>query len=442
MGVRKINEVRELRLGRSEEKIEYGLRILEDYILKEKYSGYDPFDALCSPLFRLPFLTSNKVLRFGAQQIVKRLPINLRPLAGIAKGYNPVTLGLCLQGMSYWRNPEKDKSFKDICFLVDDLNKISSKGFSGYCWGYDFDWEARYAKIPAFTPTVVATGIGGNGLFEGVTSLELKVKSLEQKDEEIRTKDIHDFHELEQKELSGEEKKEFSLNELIELRCKIERMILGAAEFVRKDLRRSFNGEDFCFSYSPMDEQKVLNASMKGVRILMQAYAINKDNDLVEEAERAVRFVGKNQRDDGSWAYAVGDSRKWSDSFHTGYILDSLKDFIEISGKNDYSLNLDNGFNFFRNNFIGEDGFPRYYNDSKYPADCTSGGQIILTLLKFNCIQEAIRVAEWMVDNMQDKSGYFYYQQHRYYTNKISYMRWSNAWMYVSLCKLLREAGR
>ena len=82
------------------EIIEESLQRLVNYIESQNYRGYDPYDALKSPLFRLPILKSNKLIRFGAQQLVKRSPLNLRPLLGIPKGYNPVTLGLCIQGYS------------------------------------------------------------------------------------------------------------------------------------------------------------------------------------------------------------------------------------------------------------------------------------------------------------------------------------------------------
>ena len=83
------------------EFIEESLRKLINYIESQNYRGYDPYDALKSPLFKLPVLRSNKLIRFGSQQLVKRSPVNLRPLLGIPKGYNPVTLGLCIQGYSY-----------------------------------------------------------------------------------------------------------------------------------------------------------------------------------------------------------------------------------------------------------------------------------------------------------------------------------------------------
>jgi hypothetical protein len=39
---------------------------LEAYLEAERFRGYDPYDALSSPLFRLPVLRSSKWLRIGS----------------------------------------------------------------------------------------------------------------------------------------------------------------------------------------------------------------------------------------------------------------------------------------------------------------------------------------------------------------------------------------
>ena len=54
----------------------------------------------------------------------------------------------------------------------------------------------------------------------------------------------------------------------------------------------------------------------------------------------------------------------------------------------------------------------------------------------------ARRVFNWAVENMWDKRGYFYYQITPYYKNKITYMRWSQAWMLLALSTLLETGNR
>lgn len=136
--------------------IEKSVKKLQKYIELNECKGYDPYDALNSPIFNLPAFENNKPIRFGAQQFVKRFPINIRPLLLVPKGLNPVSLGLCIQAYAYLSQAfpeEKDFYVNRINLLVVKLRKLIPKGFSGACWGYDFDWEARYAKIPAYQPT-------------------------------------------------------------------------------------------------------------------------------------------------------------------------------------------------------------------------------------------------------------------------------------------------
>jgi len=42
--------------------------------------------------------------------------------------------------------------------------------------------------------------------------------------------------------------------------------------------------------------------------------------------------------------------------------------------------------------------------------------------------------------NMWDDRGYFYYQVHPAYRNRISFMRWSQAWMLLALSAILSRA--
>jgi len=370
---------------------------LQEYIISEEYRGYDPFDGLMSPILRLPILRSNKPIRLVAQQVLKRVPVNIRQLIGIGKGLNPVTLGLSIQAFTYLAQVfEEKKGFylTEIKKCLEYLKELRSPGYSNVCWGYDFDWEARYIKIPAFTPTVVATGIIANALYEYYLSF---------RDEEAKG------------------------------------LILSAANFVEHDLNRTPEGDKFCFSYSPKDNQMVYNATMKGARILSHAYAISGERKYIETAKRTVEFVVSYQNEDGSWYYSFQDARRWIDNFHTAYVLDCMKDYCGITDDDVVRASLARGLKFYEERFFMDNGIPKYYHDRTYPVDTTAAAQSLLTLCRFGRIDVARKIAEWMIINMQDTSGYFYYQKTSSYTNRISYMRWSNAWMFVGLTYLLTK---
>src|SRR5207237_3048854 len=63
----------------------------EGAMLRDSLKGCDPYDALNSPIFKLPPLRRARLLRRVAQQALRRLPVNPRPALGIRKHLNPVT---------------------------------------------------------------------------------------------------------------------------------------------------------------------------------------------------------------------------------------------------------------------------------------------------------------------------------------------------------------
>lgn len=377
------------------DKIGSSLLKLLIYIESESYKGYDPYDVLTSPLFKLPIFNNNKTLRFGFQQLIKRSPLNLRPALLVPKGYNPVTLGLCLQAYTYLIDifPSRKEEFElKIEFLLKELKEMVSGKFSGACWGYDFPWQARYVEIQAFQPTVVATGIITNALY-------IFYK---------RTGNIEAFD-----------------------LCK------SAADFILHDLYRTNDGDSFCFSYSPFDKQQVYNASAKGIRLLSQVYNETGNQSLKDSAGRAAEYIIKRQQSDGSWFYS--ESGKWVDNYHTGYVLDCLEEYGKWTGDKSIEPILAKGFEFYKNNFFSPEGIPMKKLGKIYPVDCTSAGQSLLTLGRFNSFKTAIKVSEWMINNMQSTQGFFYYQKGSCFTSKLSFMRWSNAWMLVALSYLLNQ---
>ena len=58
-----------------QKQIKNSVQNLENYITENHFLGYDPYDFLKSFIFRLPFLKSNKIIRFIFQQFGKRFPL-------------------------------------------------------------------------------------------------------------------------------------------------------------------------------------------------------------------------------------------------------------------------------------------------------------------------------------------------------------------------------
>lgn len=376
-----------------DEKILQSITLLRTFIEKENYKGFDPYDGLTSPLFKLPVLNSNHKLRFLSQQFLKRFPINLRPILGIKKRVNPVSLGLSIQSYVQLSTPSNAKlNQQKIEALIQELKKLIPSGYHGACWGYDFPWEARYASIPAYQPTLVATGIISNALY------------------------------LAWKKLGITEAKE---------------LVTRCCEFTQSHIHRSTEPDgSFCFSYSPFDTEKVFNASMKGARLMAQGYEITGNQEWKTMAQYAVAYVMKFQRHEGAWIYSQRKSGAWIDNYHTGYILDCLDEFQNCTDDSTWSAQLNKGISYYISTFILENGQAKFYDKNAWPADCTAAGQTLLTLSRFGYRDLAKKVALWNIENMQDQKGYFYFRKYRHFKNTSNFMRWSNAWMFAGLTSL------
>lgn len=388
---------------------------LKKYCEGEHFKGWDPYDGLNSRLFQaLPFCKKSALCRLLIIQGFKRLPFNLRKLALVPKEYNAKGIGLFLSGYCNLYNTVLRFSYlekeigslplikKQIIELADLLISMQSMGgYSGACWGYNFDWQARRLFLfPKFTPTVVATNFCATALMEVY---------------EI-TKD--------QRYLD---------------------IALSAAQFIVKDLHRAPYKGGFLFSYSPLQgNDTVFNASLLGARLLSFCYHYTGNEEYKKLAELSVKGCCAGQKENGAWVYGMLPIQSWVDSFHTGYNLDALIAYEEMTGDTKYHKYIEKGFDYYIKNFFEQDGTPKYYDNKRYPIDIHCPGQLFITLHRLHKFSEqkdlVKKVYEWTIKNMQDEKGYFYYQLKPGISSKISYMRWSNAFMFQALsCCLLNK---
>lgn len=380
---------------------------LRDYCELENFKGWDPYDGLNSRIFQaFPFLKKSAICRLIVIQGFKRCPLNLRKLALVPKEYNAKGIGLFLQGycnlykavIAYPKLASQLGTIEQLEARIHELAELlislQSKGYSGACWGYNFDWQARRLFLfPKYTPTVVATNFCATALI--------------------------DAYEV--------TKNQKYLN-----------VALSAAEFVMKDLHRAECNGGFLFSYSPLPgNDTVYNASLLGSKLLAYCYHYTGNKEYYEAARKSVIACCKGQAENGSWVYGLLPVQSWIDSFHTGYNLDGLIAYEKMTGDTSFHENIEKGFDFYIKNFFEEDGCPKYYHNEKYPIDIHCPGQLFVTLHRLGKDTEyctlADKVLRWTIKNMQDKKGYFYYQLKKGWSSKISYMRWSNAFMFNAL---------
>lgn len=363
------------------------------------FAGHDPFDALNSRLFQRTPLARSRNARFVWTQLVKRSP-DLRSLSAIPAERNAKGIALfALAQLSNHRRMKSAVSEAQTRNLLADLLSMKLEGYSGACWGYNFDWQSRNFFAPRGTPTIVPTAFAARALIEAA--------------------------------------REFRDDDYLSTARSV-------CDFIVYDLPPSaLLDNEICFSYSPQSDTRIFNASLLGAEVLAGVGSLTGEGDLLEFAEKAARYVVRHQCDDGSWTYGTAPNQDWVDNFHTAFVLFSLKRIIEACTLGpEFQLALERGYQYWKNSFFLADGWPKYYHDDPYPADAHAGASAIVTFLELsdldpNSLKLAEDVARWSIRNLRDEQGFFYYQKRRFYTVRKPYMRWSQAWMLYALARLL-----
>jgi hypothetical protein len=161
---------------------------------------------------------------------------------------------------------------------------------------------------------------------------------------------------------------------------------------------------------------------------------------------KVARYSAAQQNDDGSWNYGESRSQRWVDNFHTGFNLSALLTIARALETTDFDPHMRRGFEFYRAHFFRGDGAVGYYHNRFYPIDTHCVAQSIITLLEFKNLDSgnlalAYKVFQWAHDHMWDDKGFFYFRVLRSCTNRISYLRWTQAWMLLALTMLRCESN-
>lgn len=373
---------------------------LSEWLEKNDYRGYDPFDGLNAKL-RRPLTFNSKLLRTVLQQGVRRFPINTRPLLGIQKSHSTKGMGFLARGFMRLHSATGDTVWRDKAeFALKWLIDNQSPGYSGACWGNHFDYQSRSVYVTRNAPSVVWTSLIGHAFIEAYEHLRVE---------------------------------------------RFLQVAASACEHIQRDLGASRQGDDVCINYFPTSHHQVHNANTLGASILARTYSYTgREADRVL-AEKALAYTAKHQRPDSSWYYGEAGNLRWVDNFHTAYVLDSFKYYSDATGDSRFDKILMNGYEYWKTTFFLPDGTPRYYNCKTLPIDIQCSAQAIDTLVFFrdrdsDSVTLATKIAEWTISRMQDPSGYFYYRRYApWLVNKTATLHWGQATMLCALAGLCRS---
>ncbi|WEU39794.1 MAG: hypothetical protein OdinLCB4_004790 [Candidatus Odinarchaeum yellowstonii] len=374
------------------------VKLLDKWIVKNNWIGYDPYDVKGSELYL--FLSRNKLAEKIINGLTRFTPILIRRLLGVRKEANAKAMSLFARGyiQLYYKSREPNYLRKTF-YCLKWLEENYCKGYQNFCWGYPFNWKTRIL-IPKYTPNIVVTSTAGNAFIEAY-------------------------------ELTKEEK--------------YLRIAESVCRFFLNNLRiDNIDDERICFSYTPIDKFHVHNANLMAAALLLRVFSHTENTDFKKYAIKALNYSISDQNKDGSWDY-FGPPDKLAnhiDNYHTGFILESLLTAKKILKKEfNYDYNLNKGVEFYIKKLFLKNIIPKFTNKKIFPIDIHSCAQAIITFSELSKIkseykENAEKIADWTIRNMFNKKGYFYYRIYENFIDKTPYMRWGQAWMLRALSYL------
>ena len=359
------------------------------YWSKQDFKGWDPYDMLNSKLIKACVPNKSHFLLWVFIQLGKVLPFNLRRILFVPKTHNAKCIALFISGIcNYWYLCKDDRpelrNYLDRLVLILEELKDPSKN----AWGYGFLWVARGGlRFPAGAPNVVVS-------YYVYSALE-KLSNLENYNPPIKID------------------KWLYPKDLIHV------------------LRRTTFNEGLLFSYSGYEgNEGVFNAS------LFASFIFAKSNVKLNETEKqyicqSIRTIEDNIQIDGSIVYGQKSFQNWIDNHHTLYIIEAG---LRINKETEFNFNeekLEMLIKYYRKHFLKNEKFPLFLN-KKYVMDFHCLGQLLRMseygIYEFSEIEVVVK--KWVKYFNKSK---FPYRIYKFGTNRINYVRWTQAFMFYGL---------
>lgn len=383
---------------------------LDRWIESNGWAGYDPYDIKEIGIIKKITNLGNKnslmeIVREVIFEIFYTFPITSRQVFNIKPRVNAKAMALFSKGyLDLYLSTGEEKYLKKSNFCIKWLENNCSKTNAGIGWGYPFDWQTE-VLIPKFTPNGIVTTAAGDAFWSWYQFTNDK-KYLE------ICKDI--------------------------------------CEFLATLPIDNIYDEQICFAYTPLSHNHVHNLNLFVAEYLIKIGKEVENNEWINLGLKAVYYTIENQHKDGYFDYngPPGKLKNFSDNYHTGFVMRMLHSIWKLTEREDVFRSLKKCYIHYINNFFEDNKIPKLLPNSKYRIDIHSCAEAINCLsMLAETFQAGIKIAEnvanWTIDNLQDKDGYFYYGflKSRFirvpFLSKVAYLRWGQSWMLRGLSNLL-----
>jgi hypothetical protein len=386
------------------------LHTLDKWIGENGYAGYDPYD-IKGNHYILSLTEKGNVgfpftmLRELVFELFYTFPLLSRRILKINPVMNAKAMGLFASSYADLYALQKEETYNlKASFCLNWLKENKSETSHGTGWGYPFDWQSRQF-IPAGTPNGIVSTAAADAFWK-------HYRIFNDQEALVYCARICDF-----------------LSTL-------------PVDQVAHD--------QICFSYTPLFINHVHNLNLYVAEFLIKTGMETANNSWVNQGNKAVNYTIANQMKNGAFDYNGPPEKPGNhiDNYHTGFVLRMLYSIWKLTGREDAYIALSKCYRHYVSNFFEDRTIPKLMPNRKYRIDIHSCAESIHCLSELaDEFPEGIPLAEnilnWTIQNLQDKTGYFYYGilKSRFtgipFKSKIPYIRWGQAWMLRAMTSYL-----
>ena len=381
------------------------------YAREREYTGWDYGDGMSSRLLQGVSI-ENKWLNIAVQETIKRAPINVRPLFLVEQRRNYKGTALfAMANLAADRLDLRDgadgrcsESAVDYATEAHEccewLIEHRTPGYAGFCGAHRHEIQHLDIKgLPEY-PDMVSTSYAVQALL-AVSDAGLDAGA------------------------------ESAYPDIVE----------SVADFIDEDLAYEEIPEGARMKYVPTwsSDHYTLNAVALGGVTLLELAARFDESIHRERGEKLLDYVVSRQRPEGGWMYRDPPSASHlsMDNHHNGFVIESLLRHRALTGSSRYADSLDDALAFYRDDLFAPDGAPNWDESSAYPRDIHAAAQGIIVFSRAGAFDVAERILDWTVGNLYAGNGRFHFRRERFYTKRITLMRWCEAWMAYAVATYL-----
>jgi hypothetical protein len=386
-----------------------GIRRFEMLLEKNGYESYDPYDVWGTKygVFSRRIYYEKGIVGLPLIAPILLLEMvwpGLRGLFVRKERFATADGQLTMAFLNLYKITNDKKFLGKARSLGVDILKYSVPGYSGYCWGYPFEWQNNRGLWKKNTPYITCTPY----CFEAFLGLY---------------------------DATGEQR-------YLDIAGSI-------ATFVYADLKDTPMGKDAAAaSYSPMDETKVVNASAYRAWALFEAAARFNLPEYHARAQRNLNFILQSQNPDGSWLYAVETpGEAFIDHFHTCFVLKKLFKINRRLKSAAVDEAINKGYRYYREKLFRADGLPKAFAlepraqivtlEMYNFAEAITLGALLRDFLP-EAFARAQNLATILCGKYQLVDGHFVTRVYRGgFRHTFPFLRWPQAQLFYSLTNLL-----